>query len=113
MISNSNFIDNKSKSQGSTPMLPVLDNNRRNLKSSSPSQIKRKNSQNQKKSIFFPKIIQNEINLNLFSDNEFILDEKTAFFPNKNANKSKNIFGKYEGKIFQKFPKDFFPNFQK
>lgn len=112
MISNSSFSENKSKSQGSTPMLPVIDNNRRNLKSSSPSQIKRKNSQNQKKSIFFPKI-QNEINPNIFRDNEFILDEKTAFFPKENTNKNKNIIGKYEGKIFQKFPKDFFRNFQK
>lgn len=116
LMINASFLEGRAhKSQGNTPQLPTL---KRNLRSSSPSKIKimnkyKEKNHNDKKSIFFPKISNNPGNLdNNINMNEFTV-KKTAEFAKDlsllNLKKSK-VLEKFEGKIFNKFPKGFFPN---
>ena len=62
---------------------------------------------NDKKSIFFPKIKPNNAVLNEF------LDDKTAYFPNDiSIMRKAKALEKIEEKVFSKFPQDFFPHLE-
>jgi len=97
------------KSNENTPQLPII-NIKRNLRSSSPSKIKQMNKYKEKiekKSIFFPKI-NKENEMKIVDLNEF-LEEKTS-----DISFIKKIKGleKFQCKVINKFPKDFFPQFE-
>lgn len=112
MLENSIFPENIkkiSKSQGSTPLLPIImsKNNKKDIQSISPLKNFQHLEKIENKSIFFPKITPNT--KVLIERNEF-MEGKTAVFPfDDETLKKKNFFlEKHEEKVFQKFPKDFF-----
>ena len=96
------------KSNENTPQLPII-NIKRNLRSSSPSKIKLMNKYKEnveKKSIFFPKI-NKEIEKQIFDVNEFLEEKNDISY-------IKKIKGleRFQCKVINKFPKDFFPHFE-
>lgn len=110
MLENSSF---SSQSINNSPALPRI-LVKRNLKSSSPSKIRVKKDENEnKKSIFFPKIENHSAvsNIPIDKDNEFI-DERSSFVRDNYSffRKAKPFVGKLEEKVFRRFPEGFFPD---